>query len=253
MVRHRTEAFSKGEELYFGFRHRTKLLAKVKRHNPEPEPADKFNLSELTENETLRGRWYTERSDEAFSERDSHKWSSWGNRRSFWIQREYLLQAIHDISFDLLMEQFDSIGPNIAENMLCGYYRAEREEVYCIKTGKRAKSVILLPLSPPPPSPPRAPSRTHPPPQRKYIPILLHPTSTSHLLAPPYTRPPLALFPLLSITSSRFASRTCSTLASASRSIAAWLKHGMTIETLPLPTEVVIVCRLSGEQSAPPA
>ena len=35
-----------------------KLLARVKRH--DPDPADKFNLSELTENETLRGRWYTE-------------------------------------------------------------------------------------------------------------------------------------------------------------------------------------------------
>ena len=71
MVRHRTEAFGKG-----------------KRHNPEP--ADKFNLSELTENETLRGRWYTEfANDEAFNERDSHKWSSWGNRQSSWIQREF--------------------------------------------------------------------------------------------------------------------------------------------------------------------
>src|SRR4029077_15556991 len=55
-----------------------KLLARVKRHNPEP--ADKFNLSELTENETLRGRWYTEfANDEAFSKRDSSKWSSWNN------------------------------------------------------------------------------------------------------------------------------------------------------------------------------
>ena len=51
-----------------------KLLARVKRHNPEP--ADKFNLSELTENETLKGRWYTEfANDEAFSKRDSAKWS----------------------------------------------------------------------------------------------------------------------------------------------------------------------------------
>src|SRR4029077_19074480 len=42
-----------------------KLLARVQRHNPEP--ADKFNLSELTENETLRGRWYTEfANDEEF-------------------------------------------------------------------------------------------------------------------------------------------------------------------------------------------
>jgi hypothetical protein len=104
----------------------------------DPEPADKFNLSELTENETLRGRWYTEfANDEAFSKRDSAKWSSWDNRRSFWIQREYLLQAIHDVGFDLVMEQFDSLGPNIAENMLGGHYKAESRGTFIgIKTGK---------------------------------------------------------------------------------------------------------------------
>ena len=119
-----------------------KLLARVQRHNPEP--ADKFNLSELTENETLKGRWYTEfANDEAFSKRDSAKWSSWDNRRSFWIQREYLLQAIHDVGFDLVMEQFDSLGPNIAENMLCGFYKAESRGTFIgIKTGKAAQNRV---------------------------------------------------------------------------------------------------------------
>jgi len=113
-----------------------KLLARVKRH--DPEPADRYNLSELTENETLRGRWYTEfANDEAFSKRDSSRWASWDNRRSFWIQREYLLQAIHDVGFDLVMEQFDSLGPNIAENMLGGYYKAESRGTFIgTKTGE---------------------------------------------------------------------------------------------------------------------
>jgi hypothetical protein len=119
-----------------------KLLARVQRHNPEP--AAKFNLSGLTENETLKGRWYTEfANDEAFSKRDSAKWSSWDNRRSFWIQREYLLQAIHDVGFDLVMEQFDSLGPNIAENMLCGFYKAESRGTFIgIKTGKAAQNRV---------------------------------------------------------------------------------------------------------------
>jgi len=119
-----------------------KLLARVKRHNPEP--ADKFNLSELTENETLWGRWYTEfANDEAFSKRDSAKWSSWENRRSFWIQREYLLQAIHDVGFDLVMEQFDSIGPNIAQSMLCGFYKAESRGTFIgIKTENAAQNRV---------------------------------------------------------------------------------------------------------------
>ena len=122
-----------------------KLLARVKRHNPEPAAKYReFNLSELTENETLRGRWYTEfANDEAFSKRDSAKWSSWDNRRSFWIQREYLLQAIYDVGFDLVMEQFDSLGPNIAESMLCGLYKAESFGTFIgIKTEKAAQNRV---------------------------------------------------------------------------------------------------------------
>lgn len=124
------------------FRIAQKLLARVKRHNPAP--ADKFNLSELTENETLRGRWYTEfANDEAFSKRDSAKWKSWDNRRSFWIQREHLLQAIHDAGFDLVMEQFDSLGPNIAQSMLCGFYKAESRGTFIgIKTEKAAQNRV---------------------------------------------------------------------------------------------------------------
>jgi precorrin-6B methylase 2 len=122
-----------------------KLLARVKRHNPEPAAKYReFNLSELTENETLRGRWYTEfANDEAFSKRDSAKWASWDNRRSFWIQREYLLQAIYDVGFDLVLEQFDSLGPNIAESMLCGFYKAETFGTFIgIKTEKAAQNRV---------------------------------------------------------------------------------------------------------------
>jgi precorrin-6B methylase 2 len=122
-----------------------KLLARVKRHNPEPAAKYReFNLSELSENETLRGRWYTEfANDEAFSKRDSAKWSSWDNRRSFWIQREYLLQAIYDVGFDLVLEQFDSLGPNIAESMLCGFYKAETFGTFIgIKTEKAAQNRV---------------------------------------------------------------------------------------------------------------
>ena len=70
---------------------------------------------------------------------------SWDNRRSFWIQREYLLQAIHDVGFDLVMEQFDSLGPNIAENMLGGYYKTNSRGTFIgIKTGNSAKSRYVL-------------------------------------------------------------------------------------------------------------
>ena len=96
---------------------------------------NKFFLSKLSENEGLPGRWYPEPGARAFAEREQSKWASWDNRRSFWIQREYLLQLIQDIGFDLVMEQFDGLDPyikktsglppSIAESMLRGYYRTD--------------------------------------------------------------------------------------------------------------------------------
>lgn len=98
---------------------------------------NKHNLSPVSENEGLAGRWYTEfPDDESFSRRAINRWASWGNRQSFWIQREYLLQAIQDVGFDLVLEQFDNLGPGIAESMLRGYYRNETRGTFIgIKTG----------------------------------------------------------------------------------------------------------------------
>ena len=98
-----------------------KVLAKVTKNQ---HPIDRYNLSQIGYNEGLAGRWRTEFADDrSFNKRETAKWSSWNNRRSFWIQREYLLQTIKDVGFDLVMEQFDSLGPDLAENMLHGYYR----------------------------------------------------------------------------------------------------------------------------------
>ena len=122
-----------------------KLLVPVKRDNPEAAARFReFNLSELSENEMLRGRWYTEfANDEEFSKRDSSKWSSWDNRRSFWIQREYLLQAIYDVGFDLVLEQFDNLTPNIVESTLKGLYRFETYGAFVgIKTEQAAQNRI---------------------------------------------------------------------------------------------------------------
>jgi SAM-dependent methyltransferase len=101
---------------------------------------DKFDLSPLTENESLRGRWYTEfPHDPTDDERDKAKWSSWSNCRSFWILREDLLQTIQDVGFDLVLEQFDSLGQGIAEAMTGGYYERERRGTFIgIKTPTRS-------------------------------------------------------------------------------------------------------------------
>jgi len=103
-----------------------------------PEPI-KFILSAPTEHEGLPGRWFTEFSDDqSFSGRDTAKWASWDNRRSFWIQREHLLQAINDVGFDLVMEEYDNLEPTIAESLLGGSYEATLRGTFIgIKTGQR--------------------------------------------------------------------------------------------------------------------
>jgi hypothetical protein len=104
----------------------------------------KFKLSPMTENESLRGRWYTEFASEThFSERERLRWNSWDNNRSFWIQREYLLQTIQDIGFDVVMEQFDGLerGESIVYSMIHGYYRTDTRGTFIgIKTALAEKN-----------------------------------------------------------------------------------------------------------------
>jgi SAM-dependent methyltransferase len=81
-------------------------------------------LSFLTKNETLPGRWFSEfRNERAFRDRANRRWAAWNNRKSFLIQREYLLQSIRDAGFDLVLEQFDWLGSNLAFEMTRGSYR----------------------------------------------------------------------------------------------------------------------------------
>ena len=93
-------------------------------------------LSFLTEHEGLPGRWLPEfRTKHAFLDRENRRWAAWNNKQSFWIQREYLLQAMRDAGFDLVLEQFDGLGPNIAIEMTEGSYRASGRSTFIgIKT-----------------------------------------------------------------------------------------------------------------------
>ncbi|CDO88375.1 hypothetical protein AWC29_20220 [Mycobacterium triplex] len=97
----------------------------------------RFILSAPAENEGLGGRWFTEFPTKgSFAKRDSNRWASWDNRKSFWVQREHLLQAMHDAGFDLVMEQFDNLKPTIAENLLGRRYQTDLRGTFIgIKTG----------------------------------------------------------------------------------------------------------------------
>jgi SAM-dependent methyltransferase len=93
-------------------------------------------LSFLKVNEGVPGRWFSEfRNQRAFRDRENRRWASWNNRTSFWIQREFLLQALRDAGFDLVLEQFDALGANIAHEMTDGVYRRSGRSTFIgIKT-----------------------------------------------------------------------------------------------------------------------
>jgi hypothetical protein len=99
-------------------------------------------LSFLTTHEGLPGRWFPEfRNERAFRDRANRRWASWNNRASFWIQREFLIQAVRDAGFDLVMEQFDSLGQDIALEMTAGSYRTSVRSTFVgVKTSYLAKS-----------------------------------------------------------------------------------------------------------------
>jgi SAM-dependent methyltransferase len=81
-------------------------------------------LSFLSENEGIPGRWFSEfRNERAFRDRVNRRWAAWNNRKSFWIQREYILQSLRESGFDLVLEQFDGLGSNLAMEMTKGSYR----------------------------------------------------------------------------------------------------------------------------------
>ena len=82
-------------------------------------------LGDLEEHEGVQGRWMQEYDPKAVADHatlDQLKWASWSNDRSFWVQREYLLEEIRAAGFPLVFEQFDAIDGNIATAMLGGYY-----------------------------------------------------------------------------------------------------------------------------------
>jgi SAM-dependent methyltransferase len=99
----------------------------------------KFPLSDIDENEGLQGRWFMEfATEDAFRSRETERWSSWENRRSFWIKRQHLLQAIQGVGFDLVLEQFDGLGADIVESMTTGYYNTDERGTFIgIKTGSK--------------------------------------------------------------------------------------------------------------------
>jgi Methyltransferase domain len=101
----------------------TRNLLFVDTHFSSETSTELHGLSGITENEGLRGRWYMEFSnDQDYEKRDEFRWASWENRRSFWPLRHHLIQAIKDVGFDLVLEQYDHMAPDIVADMEQGFY-----------------------------------------------------------------------------------------------------------------------------------
>jgi len=101
------------------------------------EGKEGFALSNLIENEGVPGRWYYEFDPKlTVEQKEKLKLASWNNHQSFWICREYLIQLIRENGFDLVFEQYDSLGYDIAKSMIEGYYKTHHLGVFVgIKTG----------------------------------------------------------------------------------------------------------------------
>lgn len=89
-----------------------------------------YGLSEMTEHEGLRGRWFGEYGDVTSQQLDGMKWASWSNDRSFWIQKEHLLQLLKELGFSTVYEQFDCEDDIVAQ--YAEGWRRERARVLLV-------------------------------------------------------------------------------------------------------------------------
>jgi SAM-dependent methyltransferase len=105
---------------------RTKRMLILQTHYAMADrvPAE-FALSELTEHEGYLGRWYREFPDEVSTEEvESSNWSSYGNPRSFWLERRHLLQALRDAGFEAVYEQLDFVRNNVTDSYIEDQHRS---------------------------------------------------------------------------------------------------------------------------------
>ena len=74
-------------------------------HFATDQPHVKHTLSDIVHHEGLLGRWYREFGNDAdFAARENFPWSSWDNRRSFWIHRRAIGPALRDAGFRMILE-----------------------------------------------------------------------------------------------------------------------------------------------------
>jgi SAM-dependent methyltransferase len=96
------------------------------------QPSERF-----VENEGVVGMWYHEYDPTEGKDLNDLKWASWNNPKSFWPKKEYIPQMLRDAGFDLVFEQLDWFGGNLAHEMIHGNYaQMSRAQFVGIKTSR---------------------------------------------------------------------------------------------------------------------
>lgn len=79
-----------------------------------------WNISRLTENEGLRGRWYQEFDPHtSYERREERRGASWDNHKSFWILQEELVKTIEDVGFSLVEEKINKNKAALRGTFVC--------------------------------------------------------------------------------------------------------------------------------------
>ena len=113
----------KPKEFILTIAKQTKKVIIVHTHYAMEEIGPTFKtLSEMTENEGMRGRWFIEHTATTDEEAEQFKWSSWKNHKSFWPTKPELIGLLHEGGFDMVFEQFDWIQ-DVIKSMTSGSYK----------------------------------------------------------------------------------------------------------------------------------
>lgn len=89
----------------------TRRLLLLNTHHVSEGAVQRYSLSAPASHDGARGRWYTEYAESApAGEIEGAAWASWGNPRSFWLEKPELLAAVQEAGFGTVLEQHDFIG-----------------------------------------------------------------------------------------------------------------------------------------------
>jgi SAM-dependent methyltransferase len=84
-----------------------------------------INLSKLQINEGRLGRWFNEfEPDESNENIEKSLWAAYGNNRSFWLEKNELLQTIREAGFNAVYEQFDFLLNCSSDNHIVKHDRS---------------------------------------------------------------------------------------------------------------------------------